>query len=162
GFLVLSELPDARTLWLMATGTGIAPFVSMLRAGTPWQRFENVVLVHAVRHAQELVYRDDVERARERHGTRFRYVPIVSREDAAGRAAGRLPGAVRGRPPRRRGGPRACSGGFPGHAVRQSRHAEGHERGARRARPAQEPAPLAGSDHGGELLVRSVLKVTLV
>ncbi len=44
GFLVLSEVPAADTLWLMSTGTGIAPFVSMLRAGTPWQKFRNVVL----------------------------------------------------------------------------------------------------------------------
>ncbi|HXR59254.1 MAG TPA: ferredoxin--NADP reductase [Burkholderiales bacterium] len=95
GFLVLSELPDAETLWLMATGTGIAPFVSMLRADTPWQRFENVVLVHAVRHAQELVYRDDVERARVKHGARFRYVPIVSREDAAHALRGRIPALLR-------------------------------------------------------------------
>ena len=95
GFLVLSELPAAETLWLMATGTGIAPFVSMLRADTPWQRFENVVLVHAVRHAQELVYRDDVERARVKHGSRFRYVPIVSREDAGHALRGRIPALLR-------------------------------------------------------------------
>jgi ferredoxin/flavodoxin---NADP+ reductase len=91
GFLVLSEVPDAGTLWLMATGTGIAPFISMLRADTPWQRFEKVVLVHAVRLAPELVYRDDVERARARHGPRFLYVPIVSREDAPNALRGRIP-----------------------------------------------------------------------
>jgi ferredoxin--NADP+ reductase len=91
GFLVLSEIPDAETLWLMATGTGIAPFVSMLRADTPWQRFENVVLVQAVRHTQELVYRDDIERARMKHGPRFRHVPIVSREDAPQTLRGRIP-----------------------------------------------------------------------
>ena len=95
GFLVLSELPEAETLWLMATGTGIAPFVSMLRAGTPWQRFENVVLVHAVRQVQELVYRDDVERARAKHAARFRYVPIVSREDAPHALRGRIPALLR-------------------------------------------------------------------
>jgi len=95
GFLVLSELPEAETLWLMATGTGIAPFVSMLRAGTPWQRFENVALVHAVRQAQELVYRDDVERARAKHGPRFRYVPVVSREDAPHALRGRIPALLR-------------------------------------------------------------------
>jgi ferredoxin--NADP+ reductase len=95
GFLVLSELPAAETLWLMATGTGIAPFVSMLRAGTPWQRFRNVVLVHAVRHAPELVYRDDVDRARAAHGSRFGYVPVVSREDAAGALRGRIPALAR-------------------------------------------------------------------
>ncbi|MFL6573777.1 MAG: ferredoxin--NADP reductase [Burkholderiales bacterium] len=91
GFLVLSEVPDAGTLWLMATGTGIAPFISMLRADTPWQRFEEVVLVHAVRLAPELVYRDDVDRARARHGPRFSYVPIVSREDAPNALRGRIP-----------------------------------------------------------------------
>ena len=91
GFLVLSEVPDAETLWLMATGTGISPFISMLRADTPWQRFANVVLVHAVRHAPELVYRDDVDRARAKHGPRFLYVPIVSREDAPQALRGRIP-----------------------------------------------------------------------
>lgn len=91
GFLVLSEVPDAGTLWLMATGTGIAPFISMLRADTPWKRFKNVVLVHAVRHAPELVYRDDVERAKARHGSSFAYVPVVSREDAPHALRGRIP-----------------------------------------------------------------------
>jgi ferredoxin--NADP+ reductase len=95
GFLVLSEIPAAETLWLVSTGTGIAPFVSMLRAGTPWERFQNVVLVHAVRHAPELVYRDEVERARASHGSRFVYVPVVSREDAPGTLRGRIPALVR-------------------------------------------------------------------
>jgi len=95
GFLVLSEVPNAETLWLMATGTGIAPFVSMLRADTPWQRFENVVLVQAVRHAQELVYRDDIERATMKHGSRFLHVPVVSREDAPHTLRGRIPGLLR-------------------------------------------------------------------
>src|SRR6267143_1545704 len=49
GFLVLSEVPDAETLWLISTGTGIAPFLSILRTEAPWRRFRNVVLVHAVR-----------------------------------------------------------------------------------------------------------------
>jgi ferredoxin--NADP+ reductase len=95
GFLVLSEVSNAETLWLMATGTGIAPFVSMLRADTPWQRFENVVLVQAVRHAQELVYRDDIERATMKHGSRFLHVPVVSREDAPHTLRGRIPGLLR-------------------------------------------------------------------
>jgi ferredoxin--NADP+ reductase len=94
GFLVLSEVPDASTLWLVSTGTGIAPFISMLRADTPWQRFANVVLVHAVRHAAELVYRADIDQARLRHPSRFTYVPVVSREDAPGALRGRIPALV--------------------------------------------------------------------
>jgi len=51
GFLVLSEVPDAQSLWLVSTGTGIAPFLSILRTDATWRRFPHVVLVHAVRHA---------------------------------------------------------------------------------------------------------------
>src|SRR5262249_4166822 len=74
GFLVLSEVPDARTLWLVSTGTGIAPFLSILRTEAPWQRFREVVLVHAVRHARELVYAEMISKL-----GRLRYVTFVSR-----------------------------------------------------------------------------------
>ena len=90
GFLVLSEVPDARTLWLVSTGTGIAPFLSILRTETPWRRFRHVVLVHAVRHAQELVYREEIARHQS-----VRYVSFVSREKAPGALEGRIPAAVR-------------------------------------------------------------------
>jgi ferredoxin--NADP+ reductase len=93
GFLVLSEVPDAETLWLVSTGTGIAPFLSILRMETPWRRFRNVVLVHAVRHARELVYQDMIRKISKEHG--LRYVTFVSREAAAGSLAGRIPAAMR-------------------------------------------------------------------
>jgi ferredoxin--NADP+ reductase len=89
GFLVLPEVRDAETLWLMSTGTGIAPFVSILRTQTPWKRFKNVVLVHAVRHASELVYRDVFK------DMNLTYISFVSREPAPGSLAGRIPAAVR-------------------------------------------------------------------
>ena len=92
GFLVLAEVPDAETLWLLATGTGIAPFLSILRTESPWRRFRNVVLVHAVRHANELTYREMIS-ALKRPG--LRYVSFVSREGAAGSLAGRIPAAMR-------------------------------------------------------------------
>jgi ferredoxin--NADP+ reductase len=90
GFLVLSELPDAETLWLISTGTGIAPFLSILRTEAPWRRYRNVVLVHAVRHAQELVYREMIESF-----PKLRYVRMVSRETVPDALAGRIPAAVR-------------------------------------------------------------------
>lgn len=90
GFLVLSELPDAETLWLLCTGTGIAPFLSMLRTDAPWRRYRNVVLVHAARHARELVYREMIEGF-----PNLKYVRMVSREDQPGALAGRIPAAVR-------------------------------------------------------------------
>ena len=79
GFLVLSEVPDCQTLWLVATGTGLAPFLSILQTETPWRRFPHVVLVHAVRHARELVYGELIEEIRRQHENIFRYVTFVSR-----------------------------------------------------------------------------------
>jgi ferredoxin--NADP+ reductase len=93
GFLVLSEVPDAETLWLVSTGTGIAPFLSILRTETPWRRFRNVVLVHAVRHARELVYQDMIRKISKEDS--LRYVTFVSRETAPGSLAGRIPAAMR-------------------------------------------------------------------
>lgn len=95
GFLVLSELPDAAELWLVATGTGIAPFLSILRTEAPWRRFKRVLLVHAARHANELVYRDLIEGLKRERGAQFGYIPFVSRERAPGTLEGRIPAAIR-------------------------------------------------------------------
>src|SRR5947207_3389017 len=88
GFLVLSEVPDTETLWLVSTGTGLAPFLSLLRTEALWKRFRNVVLVHAVRYARELTYRELIAK------TPARYVSFVSRESAPGSLAGRIPVAI--------------------------------------------------------------------
>jgi ferredoxin/flavodoxin---NADP+ reductase len=94
GFLVLREVPDADTLWLVSTGTGIAPFLSILGTEAPWKRFRNVVLVHAVRHARELAYQDTIHKICKNNGS-LRYVTFVSRESASGSLAGRVPAAIR-------------------------------------------------------------------
>jgi ferredoxin--NADP+ reductase len=93
GFLVLSEVPDAQALWLISTGTGIAPFLSILRTEAPWRRFRDVVLVHAVRHARELVYRDLILEVKKKRQN-LRYVTFVSREAHPGSLAGRIPAAI--------------------------------------------------------------------
>jgi len=92
GFLVLAEVPEAKTLWLLSTGTGIAPYLSILRTETLWKRFRNVVLVHAVRFSKELVYQDLLQKI-ERPG--FKYVTFVSREPHSGSLPGRIPAAIR-------------------------------------------------------------------
>lgn len=89
GFLTLSEVPEGRDLWMMATGTGVGPFLSMLSEGSCWQRFENIVLVHGVRKADELSYQERIETLT--HGKpNFHYVPYVSRESLAGAERGRI------------------------------------------------------------------------
>jgi ferredoxin--NADP+ reductase len=94
GFFTVDEVPEAESLWLIATGTGIGPFLSIVRDAATWEKFARVVLVHAARYAGELVYRDVIDAVlRERAGA-FTYVPIVSREDAPGALRGRIPALI--------------------------------------------------------------------
>ena len=91
GFLVLSEVPQARDLWLISTGTGIGPFLSIARTTVPWERYARVVLVHAVREPAELVYEEVVSGLMREYPAAFTYVPITSRVAADGLPQGRIP-----------------------------------------------------------------------
>lgn len=94
GFLVLSEVPPAEQLWMLATGTGLGPFLSILKSKEVWTRFNDMVLVHAVRYANELTYQEDIQRLLGDGGGRLRYVPFVSRERADFALSGRIPQAL--------------------------------------------------------------------
>jgi ferredoxin--NADP+ reductase len=94
GFLTLGEVPAGEHLWLLATGTALGPFLSILKTEAPWQRFERVVLVHAVRHAEELSYQDQIGTMLEQHAGKFAFVPVVSREKTDFALAGRIPKAI--------------------------------------------------------------------
>lgn len=109
GNFVLSEIPEADNLWLMATGTGLGPFLSMLKTETPWQRFRKIVLVHAVRHANELAYRDAIEGFQAQHPDQFRAVSFVSREAHAGALSGRIPQAIASETLERAAGAELCA-----------------------------------------------------
>jgi len=94
GFFSVSEVPATDVLWCLCTGTGVGPFLSMLRTEEPWTRFEHVVLVHAVRHAEELTYHDEIAAIARAHAGAFHFVPMVSREPHPDALAGRIPQAI--------------------------------------------------------------------
>jgi ferredoxin--NADP+ reductase len=66
----------------------------MLGTEEPWERFANIRLVHSVRQASELTYRDRIETFAERAPGRFGYVPMVSREVCAGALCARIPATI--------------------------------------------------------------------
>ena len=87
GTLVLDNLRDGRNLYLLATGTGLAPFLATIRDPETYERFATVVLVHGVRTQAELAYRDLIEAELPRDdflgelvGSSLRYYPTVTRE----------------------------------------------------------------------------------
>jgi len=94
GFLVLDEVPPAIHLWLLSTGTGLGPFLSILKTPEPWLRFQRVVLVHAARKADELTYRRVIASVSEAEPKRFAYIPVLSREETDYALAGRIPLAI--------------------------------------------------------------------
>lgn len=87
GTLRVEHLRPAKNLYLLATGTGIAPFMSIIRDPETYERFERIVLVHGVRHVNELAYREYILRDLPEHevlGALVRrqlvYYPTVTRE----------------------------------------------------------------------------------
>lgn len=94
GFFVLDELPVADTLWLLSTGTALGPFLSILSTPDVWQRYRNVVLVHAVRTAAELTYQDRIQAFLGEHPQQLQFIPFVSREAAGSAIQDRVPAAI--------------------------------------------------------------------
>lgn len=78
GFFTLKEVPEAKHLWLVATGTGLGPYLSMLRAGVLWERFSRVIVVHGVRDAAQLAHADELKDLSHRY-SQLVYVPVLSR-----------------------------------------------------------------------------------
>ena len=88
GTLLISDLHPGRNLYLLGTGTGLAPWLSIIKDPDTYERFDKVVLTHGVRHAEDLAYRDYFEKELPQHeflGETIRekllYYPAVTRED---------------------------------------------------------------------------------
>ncbi|MEM1261731.1 MAG: ferredoxin--NADP reductase [Pseudomonadota bacterium] len=61
GTLVLDDLNPGKRLFLLATGTGLAPFLSVIQDPETYEHFDDVILVHGVRHADDLAYQDFID-----------------------------------------------------------------------------------------------------
>jgi ferredoxin--NADP+ reductase len=87
GTLVLDNLSHGRNLYLLGTGTGLAPFLSIIKDPETYERFERVVVVHGCRWAAELAYSDFIvnelpndELVGESVREKLTYYPTVTRE----------------------------------------------------------------------------------
>jgi len=94
GFFVIDEVPDCKTLWMLATGTAIGPYLSILQEGKGLERFENIVLVHAVRYARDLSYLPLMQALEQRYSGQLRIQTVVSREETPAALTGRVPALI--------------------------------------------------------------------
>ena len=94
GFFVMNEVPDGKTLWMLATGTGLGVFVSLLKTEDPWKRFEKIILVHCARFGNELIYQEQIESLNKKYANRFTYIKSTTREKITGRLEIRIPQAI--------------------------------------------------------------------
>jgi ferredoxin--NADP+ reductase len=88
GTLLIDYLLPAKRLYLLSTGTGFAPFLSIIRDPETYERFEQVILVHGTREVKELAYHDYLERELPKHeflgeliAGKLLYYPTVTREE---------------------------------------------------------------------------------
>ena len=99
GYLTLAryQLPLPNDLWLLATGTGLAPFLSILKTIDVWQQYQRIILVYSARTSQELAYQAEIGSIKSIYGddgAAFVFLPIVTREaDYAGEKA-RVPNLI--------------------------------------------------------------------
>ncbi|CAG0984887.1 Flavodoxin/ferredoxin--NADP reductase [Burkholderiales bacterium] len=95
GFLTVGALAPGPDLWLLASGTGLAPFLSILLEPTVRTSFERIVVVHSVRIAAELAAARDVARLEREPAMPgracLRYLPVVTREPGASTLSSRIP-----------------------------------------------------------------------
>ena len=87
GTLLIDYLLPGKNLYLLSTGTGMAPFLSIIRDPETYERFEKVILVHGVREVKELAYHDYLTQELPKHeflgemvSNQLLYYPTVTRE----------------------------------------------------------------------------------
>jgi|TARA_B110000444_G_scaffold258596_2_gene299941 ferredoxin--NADP+ reductase len=87
GTLVIHDLKPAKNLYMLSTGTGLAPYMSLIQDIEVYDRFEKVILVHGVRHINDLAYKDFIEKELPKNEffgeeitNKLIYYPTVTRE----------------------------------------------------------------------------------
>jgi ferredoxin--NADP+ reductase len=95
GFMTADRFSDGEDLWMLSTGTGIGPFISMLRDAAVWHQFRRIIVAHGVKHGADLGFHDvlrTMQQTAPADGATLHIVEAVTRDGdlAPGRLGGRL------------------------------------------------------------------------
>ncbi|MDK4688083.1 ferredoxin--NADP reductase [Kingella negevensis] len=100
GFFLPERFPDGNDLIMLSTGSGIAPFLSILQQPEIWQRFDTLALAHSVSHNADLIFNQQIAELAEHpligeYVNKLRFVPITTRETDGEHLHFRLPESLK-------------------------------------------------------------------
>ena len=94
GLFTLDKVPVSENLWMLATGTGVAPFLSILKTKEVRDNYRHIILVYAVRRAEDIHYRSEIEHLQRQYNDQLSIAIFVSREVVKNTITGRIPQAI--------------------------------------------------------------------
>lgn len=90
GVFTLDNLVARRHLWMLATGTALGVYLSMLKTPDPWSKFERIILVHGARNAGELAYGETIAAIQAAHEESFTFITALTRDISETALRGRI------------------------------------------------------------------------
>lgn len=94
GVFTMDNVVSRRHLWMLATGTALGVYLSILKTPDPWERFERIILVQGARHSGELAYPQILAQLKAHHGEQFTFLSTLTREQHPGSLQGRITGLL--------------------------------------------------------------------
>jgi ferredoxin--NADP+ reductase len=80
GVFTLDNVVSRKHLWMLATGTALGVYLSMLKTDEAWDRFERIILVHGARNTGELNYDETIAELQRRAPDKFTFITALTRE----------------------------------------------------------------------------------
>ncbi|WMY97730.1 MAG: FAD-binding oxidoreductase [Arsenophonus sp.] len=97
GFFTIDEIPNCKDLWMLSTGTAIGPFLSILQFKKNLEKFDKIILVHAVRYKHDLSYWFLMKKLRKEYKGKLIIQSVISRENKDNSLHGRIPQLIENR-----------------------------------------------------------------
>lgn len=90
GVFTMDNVVSRRHLWMLATGTALGVYLSILKTAEPWERFERIILVHGARNSGELAYGETIAELQAAHEDSFTFITALTRDSSETALQGRI------------------------------------------------------------------------